>query len=203
MQGSDATKTLISTVFFARLVISGRLTACHRDAVRAYCGSGGRWFESTQLYQTQPKSPPLQHLVDKPNVFVPQKIQKALQMALRMVTLSRRNGHWFARKGIPADVREEYARLYGVRREAHLKLPGDTPRAEAKIRNAEWTAEIETRIATLRAQQNGEGQPLTRLNAIALAGRWYNWFVKQHEDDPGPARDWRLLSDLFVELVRD
>jgi len=50
MQGSDATKTRISTVFFARPVISWRLTACHRDAVRAYCGSGGRWFESTQLY---------------------------------------------------------------------------------------------------------------------------------------------------------
>ena len=119
-------------------------------------------------------------------------------MALRMVTLSRRNGHWFARKGIPADVREEYARLYGVRREAHLKLPGDTPHSEAKIRNAEWTAEIETRIATLRAQQNGEGQPLTRLNAIALAGRWYNWFVKQHEADPGPAKRWEELREFFV-----
>ena len=60
------------------------------------------------------------------------------------------------------------------------------------------TAEIETRIATLRAQRNGEGQPLTRLNAIALAGRWYKWFVGQHEDDPGPAKRWKEMSDHLV-----
>jgi Transposase DDE domain len=34
-------------------------------------------------------------------------------MALRMVALNRAaDGRWFARKGIPEDVREEYARLY-------------------------------------------------------------------------------------------
>ena len=109
-------------------------------------------------------------------------------MALRMAALLRKNGHWFSRKVIPADVREDYVSLYGVRREAHLKLPGDLRPAEAKIRHAEWKAEVETRIATLRAQRDGEGQPLSRLNAIALAGRWYNWFVKHHEDDPGPRR---------------
>ncbi|WP_130229366.1 hypothetical protein [Bradyrhizobium sp. Leo121] len=124
-------------------------------------------------------------------------------MALRMVALGRAaDGRWFARKGVPEDVREEYARLYGVRREAHLKLPADTPRHEAKARLGEWEAEIETRIATLRAQRNGEGQPLTRVNAIALAGRWYNWFVAQHEDDPGPAKRWRELSDIFVWVIR-
>jgi hypothetical protein len=124
-------------------------------------------------------------------------------MALRMVALDRAaDGRWFARKGIPKDVREDYARLYGVRREAHLKLPADTPRHEAKMRLGEWGAEIETRIATLRAQRNGEGQPLTRVNAIALAGRWYAWFIKQHEDDPGPAKRWRELSDIFVWAIR-
>jgi hypothetical protein len=113
-------------------------------------------------------------------------------MALRMVALSRaKDGNWFARKGIPEDVRDPYARLYGVRREAHLRLPRDTPHHEAKTQLAEWMAEIETRIATLRAQSNGEGQPLTKLNAIALAGRWYTWFVKLHENDPGPAKRWR------------
>ena len=120
-------------------------------------------------------------------------------MALRMVSLSRAaDGRWFARKGIPEDVREEYARLYSYKREAHLKLPADTPRHEAKTRLAEWEAEIETRIATLRAKKNGEGQPLTKLNAIALAGRWYNWFVKQHEADPGPAKRWVELEDHFL-----
>ncbi|UPJ77838.1 MULTISPECIES: hypothetical protein [unclassified Bradyrhizobium] len=120
-------------------------------------------------------------------------------MALRMAALNRASdGRWFARKGIPEDVRVEYQRLYGVKREAHLKLPADTPWHEAKTRKAEWEAEVETRIATLRAQRNGAGQPLTKLNAIALAGRWYNWFVKQYESDPGPAKVWRELSDLFV-----
>lgn len=45
---------------------------------------------------------------------------------------------------------------------------------------------------------NGEGQPLTKLNAIALAGRWYNWFVKQHEADPGKPKYWRDFSDHVV-----
>src|SRR5258708_3033015 len=113
-------------------------------------------------------------------------------MVLRMVTLDRAaDGRWFARKVIPQDVREEYKSLYGLKREAHLKLPADTPRQEAKAKLGEWVSEVETRIATLRAQRNGDGQPLTRINAIALAGRWYNWFVTQQEIDPGPAKHWR------------
>jgi integrase len=120
-------------------------------------------------------------------------------MALRMVGLGRaKDGRWFARKGIPEDVCDEYKRLYGVRHEEHLKLPADTPRPEAKVRLAEWVTDVETRIATLRAKNSGEGQPLTKLNAIALAGCWYNWFVKQHEDDPGPAKRWREMGDYFV-----
>lgn len=120
-------------------------------------------------------------------------------MALRMVALNRAADHrWFARKGIPEDIREDYAKLYRVRREEHLKLPADTPRHEAKTRLGEWEAEIETRIATLRAQRDGEGRPLTKLNAIALAGRWYTWFVSLHESDPGPAKRWREFSDHLV-----
>jgi integrase len=120
-------------------------------------------------------------------------------MALRMVSLNRAaDGRWFARKGIPADVRKEYASLYRVGREEHLKLPADTSRHEAKARLGEWEAEVETRIATLRAERNGEGQPLTKLNALALAGRWYTWFVKQYEDDPGPPKRWREMGDQLV-----
>ncbi len=79
-------------------------------------------------------------------------------MALRMVGLNRASdGRWFARKVIPASIREDYARLYGVKREAHLKLPADTPHHEAKARRGEWEVEIETRFATLRAKLNGEG----------------------------------------------
>jgi hypothetical protein len=120
-------------------------------------------------------------------------------MALRMVALNKAaDGRWFARKVVPKDVKDQYASLYGVRREAHLRLPGDTPRAEAKVQLAEWTAEIETRIETLRARQRGEGQPLTSLQATALAGRWYVWYIKQHEDDPGPEKRWKDLGEHLI-----
>jgi hypothetical protein len=59
-----------------------------------------------------------------------------------------------ARKGIPADVREAYARLYKVSWEERLTLPANTPNHEAKKRHGEWLAEIETRIATLQAATN-------------------------------------------------
>lgn len=120
-------------------------------------------------------------------------------MALRMVALVRAaDGRWFARKVIPEDVRKEYARLYGPAREAHFKIAGDTNHNEAKAQKAEWEADVETRIATLRAERDGKGQPLTKLNALALAGRWYTWFVKQYEDDPGPPKRWREMGDHLV-----
>jgi integrase len=123
-------------------------------------------------------------------------------MALRMTSLNRmKNGEFVARKGIPADVREAYARLYKVSWEERLTLPANTPNHEAKKRHGEWLAEIETRIATLRAVAKGEGQPLTRINAIALAGRWYTWFVGRHEKDPGTPKRWREMADHLVWQV--
>lgn len=85
-----------------------------------------------------------------------------------------------------------------MRWEAQLRIPAGTPAPFAKTQHGEWLAEIETRIAALRAKKNGEGQPLTGLNAIALAGRWYVWFVKQHEANPGPAKYWREFGDHLV-----
>jgi hypothetical protein len=80
-------------------------------------------------------------------------------MALRMTSLNRmKNGEFVARKSIPADVREAYARLYNKGWEERLTLPANTPAHEAKKRHGEWLAEIETRIATLRAVAKGEGQ---------------------------------------------
>lgn len=123
-------------------------------------------------------------------------------MHVRMTALSRsKSGKLFARKSIPADVRDAYARLYGTRWEAQLRLPRETPKHEAKTKHGEWLAEVETRIAALRAVANGEGQPLTKLNAIALAGRWYRWFVGQHENDPGPAKRWRDMINFLVDRV--
>jgi integrase len=120
-------------------------------------------------------------------------------MAVRMAGLNRlKNGQFFARKVIPADVREAYARLYNVRWEAQLRLPANTSKHEAKARHGEWLAEIENRIAALRAAATGQGQPLTKLNAIALAGRWYTWFIGQHEDELGSPQHWRKLIDTLV-----
>jgi integrase len=120
-------------------------------------------------------------------------------MAVKMVALNRNKaGGWFARKAIPADVREAYKRHYGVSREALFKASANTSKAHAKAQCAEWIAEVETRIATLRAAEKGEGQPLTRVNAIALAGKWYLWFTRKHEDNPGAAKHWDDLTDYFL-----
>jgi integrase len=116
-----------------------------------------------------------------------------------MVALNRNKaGEWFARKAIPKDVRVAYKRHHGVKREALFKAPANTAKAQAKAQCAEWIAEVETRIATLRAAEKGEGQPLTRVNAIALAGKWYLWFTRQHEDNPGTAKHWDDLYNYFL-----
>ena len=121
-----------------------------------------------------------------------------------MATLSRsKNGDFVSRKGIPKDVRETYTRLYRSSAKATLrvtkagaaltapkvweellKLPASTSPSAAKVAWAEWCAEIDTRVATLRAAAKGEGRPLTQVNALALAGKWYSWFLAQHENDP-------------------
>src|ERR1700751_4385676 len=77
-------------------------------------------------------------------------------MALRMVALNRtHDGRWFARKVIPEDVRDDYAKLHKARREAHLKLPADIPKHEAKAGLGEWTGEVETRIAIACPEERG------------------------------------------------
>ena len=107
-------------------------------------------------------------------------------MASLMAALKRtKSGGFIARKAIPSSLREAYARHYAVSWEEKLRIPAGTSLHEAKARCGEWIAEIENRIATLRAGANGEGQPLTKRNAHALGGRWYSWFLAQHESDLG------------------
>jgi integrase len=135
-----------------------------------------------------------------------------------MATLSRsKNGDFVSRKGIPKDVREAYTRLYRSSAKAPLritkaggvptapkvweelfKLPGSTSPSAAKVAWAEWCAEIDTRVATLRAAARGEGRPLTQINALALAGKWYSWFLAQHENDTRLASHWAELRDHLV-----
>jgi integrase len=104
-------------------------------------------------------------------------------MALLMVSLKRsKSGRWSARKGIPADVREEYSRLYGQQREALFSAAKESSHAEAKVLLAEWVAQVETRIDAIRKRARGQGLPLTRKEALGLAGEWYQWFVGKHQE---------------------
>ena len=139
-------------------------------------------------------------------------------MPIRMAKLTRAtNGDFVSRKGIPADVRDAYTRLYRGSAKAALRitkaggkltapkvweelfsLPGATSPSLAKVAWAEWCADVDTKVAGLRAAARGEGQPLTQINALALAGRWYSWFLKQHENDPRLPSYWAELQDYVI-----
>ena len=120
-------------------------------------------------------------------------------MSFRMITPRRsKSGSIKVRKGIPRDVRAEYQRLYGPGWEAKYSVPAGTRAQEAKARISEWSAEIETRIATIRAAKSGQGQSLTQRQAFALAGEWYVWYVGRHEENPGTPEKW---NDLWVALI--
>ena len=120
-------------------------------------------------------------------------------MAAFMVALKRRKtGGYAARKGIPKDIRKDYAALYGMGWEEKLNIAAGTPPHEAKAQHGEWLAEIETRIGALRAAKNGETQPLTRRNAHALAGEWYRWFLGRQEGDLRTQSYWKRQSDTLV-----
>jgi len=123
-------------------------------------------------------------------------------MPVRMAALnSTAKGETKSRKAIPKDARGEYKRLYGVSREAILKVPAGTSKAQAKALHGQWLAEVETRIERIRAAAKGKGQPLTKLNALALAGRWYLWFVARHESDPGTPEHWDDRKEHLSERV--
>ena len=125
-------------------------------------------------------------------------------MLFRMVTARRlRSGSIVVRKGIPKDVRAEYLRLYGVGWEAKLTIPAGVSPPKAKLRISEWSAEHESRIATIRAAQRGEGQSLTQRQALALAGEWYVWYVAQHEENPGTVEHWQMMWGVLIDRLED
>jgi len=101
---------------------------------------------------------------------------------LRMVSLKRsKAGFWTARKGLPADVRDEHQRLYGQGHEVLFRAPLASSHAEAKALCSEWLAEVENRIASIRKRAKGEGISLTHKEALGLAGEWYRWFIAKHQ----------------------
>ena len=110
------------------------------------------------------------------------------------------SGGFYARKRIPEDVRDEYARQYGKSAEERLSIK-PTDASSARREAQEWGAEIDTRFDNIRAARTGSGQPLSRKQALALAGEWYRWFVARYEEAPGDPRQWegRWLS-LLDEL---
>ncbi len=113
-----------------------------------------------------------------------------------------KSGAFKSRKRLPEDVRLEYQALYGPGWEVKLTIPAATPPEKAKAQHAAWLAEVEGRIATLRAGRHSKGQDLSQRQADALAGEWYRWFTVQHLDNPGqPARWASLHEDLIWEAA--
>ena len=98
-------------------------------------------------------------------------------------------GGFIARKVIPFDVRDEYAKLYGQRTEERLNT-GPLPISLARAKHREWSSEIEARIANIRAARKGEGRTLTPKEARSLAGEWYHWFTARMAIPNWPADVW-------------
>ena len=55
-----------------------------------------------------------------------------------------KNGDWFSRKVIPADVRDAYQRAYGVRQEERFRRSDLSP-GIAKAEFGQWLADVESR----------------------------------------------------------
>ena len=96
-------------------------------------------------------------------------------------------------------MREEYGRLYGPSVEVKFHAPASTKRPEAERQFHEWKAETDARIAAIRAQRTGDGIPLTRQQARALAGEWYEWFLARHSRSDG---DWEQTLDQVQDAMR-
>lgn len=98
-------------------------------------------------------------------------------MRYAMVSLTRKkSGKWYARKAIPADVREPYGK-----REEKQTWPASLSDGQAKAELAAWLAPIEDRIAALRAHQTMATVTLTRRQSLTLAGEWYRAKVEAEE----------------------
>src|SRR5689334_16775625 len=115
-------------------------------------------------------------------------------MAFAMPKLKRlKSGAFSARKVIPKDVRDKYCALFGGGWEERFYAKAGTATGDAKREMNEWLAEIERWIAAIRDEAAGRGRSLTRREALALAGEWYQWFIARYEDNPGDPEGWEEL----------
>src|SRR5437588_8270318 len=131
------------------------------------------------------------------NVLVsePQMPRSASKLA------STREGGFIARKVIPFDVRNDYAKLYGQRTEERLNT-GPMPVLLARAKHREWSSEVEARFANIRAERKGAGRILTPKEARALAGEWYGWFTGRMAANNWPTGVWEdyqahMRSELY------
>ncbi|MDF2809223.1 MAG: integrase family protein [Microvirga sp.] len=108
-----------------------------------------------------------------------------MQMAYPPPKRDAKSGRWRFRKVVPARLREQIGSGEIVRWLG-------TNASEARKRNADLHLEWESTFASL-----SEGvTSLTRKQALALAGRWYRWFVARFEDNPGcDPEGWFLTLD--------
>ncbi len=140
-------------------------------------------------------------------------------MTFAMVSLSKhpKSGSWTARKSIPADVRGAYRSPYDDKPkweenkpkwEEKKTWPAALSKGQAKAELAAWLVPIEERIEELRqkalydrALQTSEPQALMTLSkrqARALAGEWYEAKRIEYEDNPGHAANWENGWDDLV-----
>jgi integrase len=110
---------------------------------------------------------------------------------------------WVARKAIPKDVQDDYARLHGHRWEAKITLSATLLPREAKAQAAKWASGIEHRIDAIRARHRGERQSLSQKQLRALAGEWYKAFTSRHEENPGEPERWEERFWLLIDHVED
>ena len=111
------------------------------------------------------------------------------------------SGSYSARKRLPDDVRAQYAHDFGPSLEAKFSAPAGTAPAVAKRLFNKWLSDVETRIATIRAQLRGEGISLTRKQVRALAGEWYDWFFNRHPE--GNITYWEHLQERVSDALQE
>ena len=105
-------------------------------------------------------------------------------------------------------MRADYRWADGKKRiEEIFHAPAHCPEPCGQVQFSQWQADIESRIATARAKQRGDGRDLTQKQAHAPAGKWYRWLVGQPEENPGnPNRCdslCRTLRHLLIDVAGD
>src|SRR5689334_19478402 len=156
VDGSAVTSYLISLQPSGAVVIRPASRSVAQPGRAPRSGRGGRRFKSCHSDQPTSRGVDNAQLSAQSSDLDAPKVHKRVHNdVLRMPTPKRApDGSYRLRKRLPDDVREQYARLYGPKYEAKLTLPAGTKPQEAKQRFGEWLAEVEGRIATIRAQRD-------------------------------------------------